>query len=170
MDDSEPTDDAPLEIPKPSEYMRSNRPYLFSDSDAVSVSTLTQSQLEYHLETLTSRKEHFVFEDFCKRLAEVEICPNLKPQTGPVGGGDSKTDSSTYPVAPVLVDRCYWGSPNPPSMEAWAFAFSAKKVWRQKAKSDIKKIAELPTEFTTCLLYTSPSPRDLSTSRMPSSA
>jgi len=26
------------------------------------------------------------------------------------------------------------------------------------------------TEFVTCLLYTSPSPRDLSTSRMPSSA
>ena len=34
-----------------------------------------------------------------------------------------------------------------------------------------KTIAEyLPDEYKTCLLYTSPSPRDLSTSRMPSSA
>ena len=30
--------------------------------------------------------------------------------------------------------------------------------------------AEIVTLMTTCLLYTSPSPRDLSTSRMPSSA
>ena len=29
---------------------------------------------------------------------------------------------------------------------------------------------EVAAEFMTCLLYTSPSPRDLSTSRMPSSA
>ena len=28
----------------------------------------------------------------------------------------------------------------------------------------------LPAQYRTCLLYTSPSPRDLSTSRMPSSA
>ena len=31
-------------------------------------------------------------------------------------------------------------------------------------------ISQLPTKYDTCLLYTSPSPRDLSTSRMPSSA
>ena len=33
-----------------------------------------------------------------------------------------------------------------------------------------EKIGEGELVFTTCLLYTSPSPRDLSTSRMPSSA
>ena len=32
------------------------------------------------------------------------------------------------------------------------------------------KIEDLNNELSTCLLYTSPSPRDLSTSRMPSSA
>ena len=32
------------------------------------------------------------------------------------------------------------------------------------------KIGNWNGEFTDCLLYTSPSPRDLSTSRMPSSA
>ena len=34
----------------------------------------------------------------------------------------------------------------------------------------LKKLAEKGEEITGCLLYTSPSPRDLSTSRMPSSA
>ena len=33
-----------------------------------------------------------------------------------------------------------------------------------------KLLNELPDHFESCLLYTSPSPRDLSTSRMPSSA
>ena len=32
------------------------------------------------------------------------------------------------------------------------------------------RIAGIQHEYSTCLLYTSPSPRDLSTSRMPSSA
>ena len=35
---------------------------------------------------------------------------------------------------------------------------------------DAKVTASRPLEFFACLLYTSPSPRDLSTSRMPSSA
>ena len=35
---------------------------------------------------------------------------------------------------------------------------------------DIHMYERLPTPFGLCLLYTSPSPRDLSTSRMPSSA
>ena len=34
----------------------------------------------------------------------------------------------------------------------------------------IKKSGQDPEEVYSCLLYTSPSPRDLSTSRMPSSA
>ena len=34
----------------------------------------------------------------------------------------------------------------------------------------LKKAAKLKAIFNVCLLYTSPSPRDLSTSRMPSSA
>ena len=35
---------------------------------------------------------------------------------------------------------------------------------------DFDEVMMLPYEAYTCLLYTSPSPRDLSTSRMPSSA
>ena len=36
--------------------------------------------------------------------------------------------------------------------------------------ADLLSTMGAPIYFTTCLLYTSPSPRDLSTSRMPSSA
>ena len=41
-----------------------------------------------------------------------------------------------------------------------------------KAKLEAKGLMHIPKEalFIVCLLYTSPSPRDLSTSRMPSSA
>lgn len=145
IDDSE----AKQQIPKPSEYMRSNRPYLFSDTVEVVESVLERSHLEYHLDTLTSRKQEFIFEEFCRQLAEVELCPNLKPQTGPLGGGDSKTDSSTYPVAEVLVERCYWGTPKPPTSEAWAFAFSCAKQWRPKARADVAKIAKLQQRFST---------------------
>lgn len=133
---------------KPSEFMYTRHPELFSDTPPLKVPMLEKSQLEYHLETLTSRKQEQVFEEFCRRLAELEICPNLKPQTGPTGGGDSKTDASTYPVAPALVERCYWGTPKPPSNEAWAFAFSCKKRWRQKVASDVEKIAKLERKFT----------------------
>eukprot|EP00831_Metopus_contortus_P082904 TRINITY_DN9067_c0_g1_i2.p2 TRINITY_DN9067_c0_g1~~TRINITY_DN9067_c0_g1_i2.p2 ORF type:complete len:145 (+),score=33.20 TRINITY_DN9067_c0_g1_i2:183-617(+) len=40
----------------------------------------------------------------------------------------------------------------------------------KKGLTDIFKVAESKKQFLSCLLYTSPSPRDLSTSRMPSSA
>jgi hypothetical protein len=44
-------------------------------------------------------QELLEFEHFCRRLAEKELCPNLLPHTGPTGGGDSKVDAETYPVA-----------------------------------------------------------------------
>ena len=43
-----------------------------------------------------------------------------------------------------------------------------KKIRKNKIIANIK--AKTKTILTACLLYTSPSPRDLSTSRMPSSA
>ena len=131
----------PDSIPKPSEFYRARHPDLFSDTDIETETLFSKDFFEYYLDNLTNRKQEIVFEDFCRRLAELEICPNLKPQTGPTGGGDSKTDASTYPVAPALAERCYWGSLSSPSDEAWAFAFSCKKRWKDKVKSDVKKIA-----------------------------
>lgn len=128
-------------IPSPREMMREKRPYLFSDSDIDYSVALPKAHFEYHLDTLTARKQEYEFEDFCRKLAEKELCPNLTIQTGPTGGGDGKTDAETYPVAAEIAERWWMGSPSAGS-ERWAFAFSAKRDWKPKLKSDVKKIAE----------------------------
>ena len=45
-----------------------------------------------------------------------------------------------------------------------------EEIVRIKGYSNIRTLEPDKTRFKACLLYTSPSPRDLSTSRMPSSA
>jgi hypothetical protein len=127
---------------RPSEFMRSRRPELYSDSRETVRPHLTPEVFEYHLDTLTNRKQETQFEYFGRRLAEKEICPNLIPQTGPTGGGDSKVDTETYPVADVIALRWYEGIGREASQERWAFAISAKKKWSSKLRSDIAKIAE----------------------------
>lgn len=125
----------------PSDLMRARRPYLFSDSRTVEAPTLAREVFEYQLETLTKRKEETKFEHFARRLAEKEICPNLLPQTGPTGGGDSKVDAETYPVAGDIAQTWYTGIDQSAAHDRWAFAFSAKKEWLPKVKSDVEKIA-----------------------------
>ncbi|AZG78179.1 hypothetical protein [Methylocystis rosea] len=123
----------------PSRYMRARRPYLFSDSERTTEIALTQEVLSHHLDTLTNQKAEYVFEKFAVRLAEKFIAPNLRPQTGPTGGGDGKTDSETYPVSPEIAER--WFSPDKlAASERWAFAFSAKREWRSKVRSDVREI------------------------------
>jgi hypothetical protein len=140
---------------KPSEYMRARRPELFSDSRIESEPLLSRELFEYHLETLTSRKEEAKFEHFSRRLCEREICPNLLPQTGPTGGGDSKTDSENYPVAESIAMRWYEGvDPVASAKERWSFAFSAKKKWRQKAISDVEKIADTKRGYSNVFFVT----------------
>jgi hypothetical protein len=126
----------------PSSFMRARRPELFSDSTVDSEPRLTREVFEYHLETLTNRKQETEFEHFCRKLAEKEICPNLLPQTGPTGGGDSKVDTETYPVSDGISLRWYEGVAREADQERWAFAFSAKRDWRTKIQSDVKKIVE----------------------------
>ena len=122
--------------------MRARRPELFSDSLASRAPKLQPAVFEYHLNSLTSRKQEADFEYFARRLAERYICPNLLPQTGPVGGGDSKVDSETYPVADEVSMRWYRGlATTRKAQEPWAFAFSAKQAWRAKVQSDVQKIA-----------------------------
>src|SRR5258708_36874077 len=76
----------------PSQFMRARRPEVFSDSKVRTESLLNKEILDYHLGILTSKKQEIDFEQFCRRIAEQEICPNLIAQTGPTGGGDSKVD------------------------------------------------------------------------------
>lgn len=126
----------------PTDFMRARRPELYSDTIVSEEPVLGRNEFEFHLDTLTQRKEEIRFEHFCRRLAEKEICPNLLPQTGPTGGGDSKVDAETFPVADSLAERWYEGDPMRTARERWAFAFSAKKKWRPKAKDDVRKIVE----------------------------
>jgi hypothetical protein len=140
---------------RPSDYMRGRRPELFSDSTNAPGISLTREVFEYHLDTLTHRKQEIVFEHFCRRLAEHEICPNLLPQTGPTGGGDSKTDSENYPVAESIAIRWYEAVDSvAAATERWAFAFSAKKKWRPKVHSDVESIANTNRGHTNIYFFT----------------
>ena len=103
----------------PSKFMRSRRPEQFSDTLERGGPTLDKSQFDYHLETITNRSEEKLIENFGRKLAQKEICPNLIPQTGPTGGGDSKVDTETFPVAGEIAERWYEGQPNAAS-ERWA--------------------------------------------------
>lgn len=120
----------------PSEFMRRLRPELYSDSTKRSRYDLDRATLEYHLETLTARNQTQAFEIFGRKLCERTVCPNLRPATGPEGGGDSKADTETLPVADELTILHYVGEANA-GRERWAFAFSAKKRWTDKARADV---------------------------------
>jgi hypothetical protein len=136
---------------RPSDFMRARRPHLFSDTQVLEEPLLDRSFLEYHLDTLTNRSQEKDFEHFCRRLAEREICPNLLPQTGPTGGGDSKVDSETYPVSDAISLRWYEGIGREAASERWAIAISAKQQWRPKVRSDIQGIVETQRGYT--LIY-----------------
>ncbi len=144
----------------PSDFMRARRPELFSDSSVEQERKFGKSQLEFYLATLTQRKEEYQFENFCRRLAEKEICPNLIPQTGPTGGGDSKVDSETHPVASSIAERWFIGEPDKSSSERWAFAMSAKENWREKFKSDVKKAIDTQRGYSRIFFMTNQSVKD----------
>ncbi|HGF4016874.1 hypothetical protein [Burkholderia cenocepacia] len=139
--------------PSPREFMRARHPDLFSDTEMDSTPALSKAVFEYHLETLTSRKEEYTFEHFCRKLAEHEICPNLRVQTGPTGGGDSKVDSETYPVAREVAERWWTGEPSGGS-ERWAFAFSAMKAWQKKVRADVANIVSTGRDYKRIYFFT----------------
>ncbi len=140
-------------IPNPRDLMRFRHPDLFSDTQVDDIPQLPKAVFEYHLDTLTSRKQEYQFEHFCRKLAEKEICPNLRIQTGPTGGGDSKVDTETYPVAEEIAERWWIGSPSAGS-ERWAFAFSAKKDWKPKVKADVKSILSTDRDYKLIYFFT----------------
>lgn len=134
--------------------MRARRPYLYSDTRPGVDYALTREVLASHLDSVTVRNDENAFERFARRLAEVEICPNLRPNTGPSGGGDGKVDSETYPVSPEIAVRWYSGDPGAAS-ERWAFAISAKQDWKGKVRDDCKKIATTGRGYTRIYFITS---------------
>lgn len=138
----------------PSRFMRDLRPEYYSDSEARESYVLDRSTFEYHLDTITQRNETHDFEVFCRKLCERTICPNLRPQTGPEGGGDGKADSETLPVADELSSLFYIGSPNA-GRERWAFAFSAKKRWKEKVRGDVEGIVTTNRGYQRIICLTS---------------
>jgi hypothetical protein len=144
----------------PKEFLKKRRPERFSDSVSQDTPVLDRSTLEYHLATLTSRSEESLFEEFSRRLLERTVCPNLIPHTGPTGGGDSKVDSETYPVAETLALGWYIGSGSNAATERWAFAFSAKKDWRSKVQGDVAKIFATGRGYTKVFFVSSQYIRD----------
>jgi hypothetical protein len=101
-----------------------------------------------------------MFERFAHKLAEKEICPNLVPQTGPTGGGDSKVDAVTYPVSEEIAALWYEGNSGQSAKEPWAFAFSTKKAWKAKVKADVAGIASTQRGYTRVYFITSRYVRD----------
>lgn len=140
--------------------MRAGHPELFSDSSETTSIHLDRSDLDSYLENLTSRNQESQFAEFARRLVELEVCPNVKPQTGPTGGGDSGVDASTHPVSAYLAERVWFGTPVPSTAGEWAFAFSTKKTWKEKAKSDVAKAAAALPKAAKVFFVTSRFARD----------
>ena len=144
----------------PRDFMRARRLELYSDSVTEREPVVDVAFLYFTLARVTERKEEVAFEHFCRKLAEKEICPNLIPQTGPMGGGDSKVDTETYPVAERIAERWHVGDPGRASMERWAFAFSAKQDWRSKVRDDSRKIAKTGRGYTVAYFMPNQQVRD----------
>lgn len=119
--------------------MKARREYLFSDSANYPETVLPRDLLDFHLDSLGSRKQEYEFEHFARLLSEAELCPNLVPQTGPTAGGDGKVDTDTYPVAEEIAERWFMGKTGS-EKERWAFAFSTQKTWKPKVRKDVKSI------------------------------
>ena len=70
-------------------------------------------------------------------------------------------DDHFYREKVVLPTEMFWfEAPEQARLEIWKMSVSGQML---HVRADV-------SEYAICLLYTSPSPRDLSTSRMPSSA
>lgn len=144
----------------PRQFLKSRRPERFSDSVGYDSFILDRSLLEYHLSTLTNRSDELRFETFARLLLERTVCPNLLSHTGPTGGGDSKVDTETYPVAESLSMGWFVGIGNEAATERWGFAFSAKEDWPPKLRSDIAKIVAADRGYTKAFFVSSQFIRD----------
>lgn len=134
-------------------YYRELRPEKFSDSKIEYKIPLTKELFEKQLEILSTKKMQSNFENFIVRCAERLITPNIKPQTGPDGGGDGKVDAETYEVTTDISDKWYVANGGASEKEKWAFAISCKKQWKPKITTDIEKVANTNRGYTRVLFF-----------------
>lgn len=134
-------------------YYRELRPEKFSDSKIEYEIPLTKELFEKQLEILSTKKMQSNFENFIVRCAERLITPNIKPQTGPDGGGDGKVDAETYEVTTDISDKWYVADGGTSEKGKWAFAISCKKQWKPKVTTDIEKVANTNRGYTRVLFF-----------------
>jgi len=138
----------------PKDFLQRRRPEKFSDSVVTEVGVLERPVLEHFLAKLNTRNQELQFEDFAKRLCEKIICPNLLEQTGPVAGGDGKTDTQTFPVSEQNQLLWFEGINNTSHKERWAFAVSTRVDWKVKCRQDVVKIHQTNRGYTQALCIT----------------
>ncbi|MGH1439758.1 MAG: hypothetical protein ACRBBR_06580 [Cellvibrionaceae bacterium] len=148
----------------PSEFMRDLRPECYSDTDDRVAYHLESAVFEHYLESITPHNLTHEFEVFCRKLCERVICPNLRPQSGPDGGGDSKADTETFTVASDI-STLYIGKPNSDT-ERWAFLISAQKTWTKKVKSDVEGLIQTGRTYNHITFITSRFTRSKDRSRI----
>lgn len=88
-------------------YYREKRPEKFSDTVETYDIPLTKELFEQQMNFLSIQKKQSAFENFIVAVAQRKITPNIKPQTGPDGGGDGKVDAETYQVSDDISDKWY---------------------------------------------------------------
>lgn len=134
-------------------YYRELRPEKFSDSKVTYEIPLTHELFDGQLNLLSTKKMQSEFENFVVACASRLITPNIKPQTGPDGGGDGKVDAETYIVSPDISDKWYVAEGGALGNEKWAFAISCKKQWKPKVTSDVEKAVETGRGYTRILFF-----------------
>lgn len=139
------------------EFLKRRRPEKFSDSTIKETGSLDRVVLEHFISTLNTRNQELQFEDFAKRICEKIICPNLLEQTGPVAGGDGKTDTQTFPVSEQSKILWFEGVNDTSDKERWAFAVSTRKDWKKKCHEDVLKIKETNRGYTKVFCITNQS-------------
>lgn len=135
-------------------YYRELRPENFSDSRIYYETPLTRELFDIQLTNLSTNKKQSEFERFIIACIERIITPNIKPQTGPDGGGDGKVDAETYKVSKDIYDKWYVSNESAIGDEKWAFAISCKKQWKPKVYSDVEKIIQTNRGYSRILFFT----------------
>lgn len=136
------------DLKTPKQFLKNRRPEQFSSSEEIVTDQLDRVHFEYYLSSLNSKSKELEFETFVKEICQKTICPNLLKQTGPVAGGDGKTDTQTFPVSEQNKLLWYVGINSDANNDRWAFAISTQKTWKPKCKKDVEKIVETNRDYT----------------------
>ena len=143
---------------RPSEFMRARRPDLFSDTQVIEQPQLDRTTFEYHLATLTDRKQG----DRLRTLRTETRRKGDLSQPDSADRSNRRVGTARPTPKPIRLPRKLRSSgtkdtrrASRASRERWAFAFSAKKDWKAKVRSDIKNIAATGRGHTVAYSITS---------------